>query len=157
MQLVIPAAAGFFLARSGLFPVQGSRAASQVGPSGRSHAPDSALAHAASTSAVSAAQIILNVTLPSLLFSKIIPSFTSDNISALGPIVLVAVVYLGISLVLTFLLRSFTRVPDNFHYGIIAAGGWSNWGDLPTSVVQTICTGAPFNGTADGDLAIAYV
>lgn len=31
-----------------------------------------------------AAQIALNITLPSLLFSKIVPAFTKDNIKALG-------------------------------------------------------------------------
>ncbi|KAL8283723.1 hypothetical protein RQP46_005518 [Phenoliferia psychrophenolica] len=58
IKLALPAAAGFALTRSDMFPVSGSRAASQI---------------------------ILNVTLPSLLFSKIVPSFNSTNISAFGP------------------------------------------------------------------------
>lgn len=33
------------------------------------------------------------MTLPALLFSKIIPSFTSENVSAIGPIILTGIFY----------------------------------------------------------------
>jgi hypothetical protein len=35
-------------------------------------------------------------------------------------------------------------------------GCTSNWGNLPIAIVQTIGLKAPFSGTADVDLGIAY-
>ncbi|GAA6043965.1 hypothetical protein JCM8097_004894 [Rhodosporidiobolus ruineniae] len=130
IRLVIPAGIGFALSRTGLFPAAASRGASQA---------------------------ILNCTLPALLFSKIVPSITPQNASSIGPIFLIGFVYLGISGLLGLLIRSLFPTPRNFRYGILAAAIWSNWGDLPTSVVQTICASAPFSGQADADLAVAYV
>ncbi|SCZ89290.1 BZ3500_MvSof-1268-A1-R1_Chr1-1g01084 [Microbotryum saponariae] len=129
IKLALPSAAGYFLSRSGLFPVAGSRAASQI---------------------------ILNVTLPALMFAKIVPSFTSENVKAIGPIFLVGLVYMGLSFLMGFIILQLCPSPKNFRYGILAAAAWSNWGDLPTSVVQTVCLSAPFAGQADADLAIAY-
>lgn len=51
------------LTRSGLFPPEASKGASQL---------------------------ILNCTLPALLFSKIVVSFTPDNIQVIGPIIIVS-------------------------------------------------------------------
>lgn len=99
IKLALPAAGGFFLARANLLPVAGSRAASQI---------------------------ILNLTLPSLLFAKILPSFTQDNVKAIGPIFLMAFVYLGMSLFMGLAIRTFLPVPRNFRWGILAAAGWSN-------------------------------
>ncbi|KDE09543.1 hypothetical protein, variant [Microbotryum lychnidis-dioicae p1A1 Lamole] len=130
IKLALPSAAGYFLSRSGLFPVAGSRAASQI---------------------------ILNVTLPALMFAKIVPSFTSESVKAIGPIFLVGLVYMGFSFLMGFIILQLFPSPKNFRYGILAAAAWSNWGDLPTSVVQTVCLSAPFAGQADADLAIAYV
>ncbi|GAA5859042.1 hypothetical protein JCM8547_003980 [Rhodosporidiobolus lusitaniae] len=130
IRLIIPAAIGYALSRTGLFPAAASRGASQA---------------------------ILNCTLPALLFSKIIPSITPQNASAIGPIFLIGFVYLLLSLLLGVLVRVLCPTPRNFRWGLIAAATWSNWGDLPTSVVQTICASAPFSGTADADLAVAYV
>lgn len=121
---------GFLLSKTGLFPPAGSRAASQI---------------------------ILNVTLPSLLFAKIIPSFNSDNVKAIGPIFLVDCVYMALCGLFAIALRAFVPTPRNFRWGLIAAGIWSNAGDLPTSVVLTVCSSAPFKGQADADLAVAYV
>lgn len=78
VKLVLPTLAAFVLARRGLFDVAGSRAG---------------------------AQLILNVTLPALLFSKIVPSFSQSNISALLPIVICALSYIGISLVFGVVIR----------------------------------------------------
>lgn len=64
---------------------------------------------------------------------------------------------MGVSLLCGTLIRMFLPVPRNFKYGIIAAAGWSNSGDLPTSVVATITLSAPFNGIADSDRSVAYV
>ncbi|GAA5912699.1 hypothetical protein JCM6882_005765 [Rhodosporidiobolus microsporus] len=130
IRLIIPTGLGFILSRKGLFPAAASRGASQA---------------------------ILNCFLPCLLWSKIVPSITEENAPSIGPIFLVGFVYLGLSLLLGVFIRLLFPTPRNFRWGILAACTWSNWGDLPTSVVQTICASAPFSGTADSDLAIAYV
>ncbi|GAA5832121.1 hypothetical protein JCM5353_008078 [Sporobolomyces roseus] len=101
--------------------------------------------------------LIVNVTLPTLLFSKVVPSFTSDNISALGPIFLVGIVYQLLAGALGFLMRAFTPTPRRYRYGIIAAYSFSNWGDLPIGVISSIMTSAPFNPGTDEALGIAYV
>ncbi|KAJ7471569.1 auxin efflux carrier transmembrane protein [Mycena galericulata] len=102
-------------------------------------------------------QILLNITLPSLMFSKIVPAFTSQNISALGPLVLVAFIYEGMGLILAWLVSQVFWVPHRFRWGILVAGGWSNYGDIPTAVVMSITGAAPFNGTADQTLSVAYI
>ncbi|POY70960.1 hypothetical protein BMF94_6022 [Rhodotorula taiwanensis] len=130
IRLAIPVAIGCWLTRAGLFPVPASRGASQI---------------------------VLNVTLPALLFSKIVPSITPDNAKAIGPIFLVGGVYMVISMVLGVLVRSLFPTPRNFRWGLIAAAVWSNWGDVPTSIAQTVCGSAPFAGAQDANLAIAYV
>ncbi|KWU46024.1 auxin efflux carrier, partial [Rhodotorula sp. JG-1b] len=130
LKLAIPAAIGCCLTRAGLFPVPASRGASQL---------------------------ILNCMLPALLFSKIVPSITPENAKAIGPIFLVGSVYMLISMLLGVLVRMFFPTPRNFRWGLIAAATWSNWGDVPTSIAQTVCGSAPFSGPQDANLAIAYV
>ncbi|KAJ7474875.1 auxin efflux carrier transmembrane protein [Mycena latifolia] len=102
-------------------------------------------------------QILLNITLPSLMFSKIVPAFTSQNISALGPLVLVALIYEGMGIVLAWLVSQVFWVPHRFRWGILVAGGWSNWGDIPTAVVMSITGATPFNGSTDQTLSVAYI
>ncbi|KAG8842261.1 Protein M3 [Tulasnella sp. 330] len=104
-----------------------------------------------------AGQVIVNITLPSLLFSKIVPSFTSANIRELGPLLLIGFIYQGLGLVLSLIIRQFFWVPHRFRYGILAAGTWGNWGDIPTAVITSITSAAPFNGTTDSNLAVAYI
>ncbi|KAG8981454.1 Protein M3 [Tulasnella sp. JGI-2019a] len=104
-----------------------------------------------------AGQVIVNITLPSLLFSKIVPSFTSANIRELGPLLLIGFVYQGLGLCFALIIRQFFWVPHRFRYGILAAGTWGNWGDIPTAVITSITSAAPFNGTTDSNLAVAYI
>lgn len=47
----------------------------------------------------------LTRTLPALLFSKIVPSFSNENISALGPLFLTAAFYQGFSLLSAVIVR----------------------------------------------------
>lgn len=37
------------------------------------------------------------------------------------------------------------------------AGVWGNYGDVPTAVIMSITAAAPFNGTEDQNLAVAYI
>ena len=89
-----------------------------------------------------------NIAFPCLMFSKIVPAFNSDNISAigmpivrcvlltwllydiLGPLVLVAVVYELLGVAIAWLVKQFCWVPHRFRYGIIVAGGCGNYGDV---------------------------
>ncbi|KAF9440966.1 hypothetical protein P691DRAFT_780881 [Macrolepiota fuliginosa MF-IS2] len=104
-----------------------------------------------------AGQIVLNITTPCLLFSKIVPAFTTDNVRALGPLVLVALLYEALGIALAWIIRQIFWVPHCFQHGILVAGGWGNVGDLPTAVILSITGSAPFHGTPDQNLAVAYI
>ncbi|GAA5852541.1 hypothetical protein JCM3766R1_003524 [Sporobolomyces carnicolor] len=101
--------------------------------------------------------LIVNVTLPCLLFSKIVPSFTSENIGALGPIFLCGSIYQVLSGFLGLIARASTPTPRRFRYGMISSFMFSNWGDLPIGVVSSIMTSEPFDADRDSALAISYV
>ncbi|KAF8132744.1 auxin efflux carrier [Boletus edulis] len=105
----------------------------------------------------SAGQMILNVTAPSLMFSRVVPAFNSSNIGVLGPLTLVALLYEAIGIVMSWIIKQLFWVPHRFRHGILAAGGWGNVGDIPTSVLLSLTAAAPFNGTSDQNLAVAYI
>ncbi|KAF9023594.1 auxin efflux carrier [Hymenopellis radicata] len=104
-----------------------------------------------------AAQIALNITIPSLMFSKIVPAFTSENIGALGPLILICVIYQALGIGIAWLTKQVFWVPHRFRYGILVAGGWANYGDIPIAVITSITSAAPFNGSSDQDLSVAYI
>ncbi|KAF9231740.1 auxin efflux carrier [Melanogaster broomeanus] len=104
-----------------------------------------------------AGQILLNITLPNLMFSKIVPAFDPSNIGALGPLIFVGLLYEAIGITISWIIKQVFWVPHRFRYGIMVAGGWGNVGDIPTSVVMSIMASAPFNGTEDENLAVAYI
>ncbi|KAF8899898.1 membrane transport protein-domain-containing protein [Gymnopilus junonius] len=88
--------------------------------------------------AAGAGQILLNITLPCLMFSKIVPAFTSQNVNALGPLILLAFLYEAIGMALAYLIKQLFWVPHRFRYGILVTGGWGNVGDIPTAVVMSV-------------------
>ncbi|KAH7920394.1 hypothetical protein BV22DRAFT_1122790 [Leucogyrophana mollusca] len=130
IRLFLCVGCGFAITKAGIFPVIAARGAGQI---------------------------LLNITLPSLMFSKIVPAFDSQNIGALGPLIFVGLLYEVIGIIISFIIKQFFWVPHRFRYGIIVAGGWGNVGDIPTSVVMSITASAPFNGTDDQNLAVAYI
>ncbi|KAJ7653153.1 auxin efflux carrier [Mycena polygramma] len=130
LRLFICVACGFAITKGGLFTASAARGAGQI---------------------------MLNITVPSLMFSKIVPAFTSQNISALGPLVLIAVTYQLMGFALAWTTKQFFWVPHRFRWGILAAGGWGNYGDIPTSIAISITGAAPFNGTSDQTIAVAYI
>lgn len=69
---------GFLLTKTGRFPASGTRAASVL---------------------------ILNMTLPCLLWGKMVPALNHDNISALGPLFLTAFFYQFLSCALGAIAR----------------------------------------------------
>ncbi|KAG1835398.1 auxin efflux carrier [Suillus subalutaceus] len=101
--------------------------------------------------------VIINVTTPNLMFSTIVPSFNSSNITELGPLVLVALIYMLIGITLSWIIKQLFWVPHRFRHGILVAGGWANIGDVPISVALSVMASAPFNGTDDENLAVSYI
>ncbi|KAG2343472.1 auxin efflux carrier [Suillus weaverae] len=101
--------------------------------------------------------VIINVTTPNLMFSTIVPSFNSSNITELGPLVIVALIYMLIGVTLSCIIKQLFWVPHRFRHGILVAGGWANIGDIPISVTLSVMASAPFNGTDDQNLAVGYI
>ncbi|KIK97919.1 hypothetical protein PAXRUDRAFT_135342 [Paxillus rubicundulus Ve08.2h10] len=130
MRLFFCVACGFTLAKAGLFPAV---VAKGVG------------------------QILLNVAIPALMFSKIVPAFNSGNIVVLGPLLLVALLFESIGIMISWIIKQLFWVPHRFRYGILAAGAFGNVGDIPTSVVMGVMASAPFNGTYDANLGVGYI
>lgn len=77
-----------------------------------------------------ASQVSMNVALPALLFANVVPAFTPSNISALGPLFLIAFTYQAIGFLCGLLVREFCYVPRDFWQGIVVLTGMSNWGNL---------------------------
>ncbi|KAF8510814.1 auxin efflux carrier transmembrane protein [Hysterangium stoloniferum] len=102
------------------------------------------------------AQIILNIALPSLFFSRVVPAFNYQNIKAMGPLVLACVIYQGIGLFTSLVVSAFFWVPHRFRWGIIVAGVWGNYGDLPTAIIMSVTAAAPFKAE-DQTLAVGYI
>ena len=72
----------------------------------------------------------MNVSLPALVFANIVPAFTPQNVSAVGPLFLTAFVYMLIGFGGGVVIRELFYVPRNFWQGIIVLSGMSNWGNL---------------------------
>lgn len=81
-----------------------------------------------------ASQLTMNVALPLLIFSNIVPAFTPQNVSAIGPMFLIAFIYQGFGFFFGILIREIFYVPRNFWQGIIIVTGLSNWGNLRKSI-----------------------
>ena len=87
------------------------------------------------------------------------------------------ILYEIIGIVIAWIVKQVFWVPHRFRFGLLVAGGWSNYGefasfflgdvffilrlgftgDIPTSVVMSITGAAPFSGTSDQTLSVAYV
>ncbi|VDC03200.1 unnamed protein product [Peniophora sp. CBMAI 1063] len=122
--------AGFALTRADLFPVEAARGVGQM---------------------------ILNIVMPCLLFSRIVPAFDSQNVKNIGPLVVVSLVLGILGFIIAWLVKKWFWVPHRFRHGILAAGAWGNIGDIPTAIALGITANAPFNGTQDENLAVAYI
>lgn len=127
---VITILLGFLLAKLGLFPPAASRGASQI---------------------------CMNLALPALIFASIVPSFNSQNIGALGPLILLGIIYEVIPLCIGFIIREVCYVPRNFWQGIIVACAISNWGNLPSAIVYAVTGQEPFDPATDPQLGISFV
>ncbi|KAI0271886.1 hypothetical protein BGY98DRAFT_1189525 [Russula aff. rugulosa BPL654] len=79
------------------------------------------------------------------------------NISSLGPLTVVGLLYGVAGGMMAWTIRRFFWVPHRFRYGILAAGGWGNYGDIPTAIAMGVTASAPFDGVNDQNLVIAYI
>ncbi|RPD77175.1 auxin efflux carrier [Lentinus tigrinus ALCF2SS1-7] len=104
-----------------------------------------------------ASLISMNVALPALIFANIVPSFTPSNVSAMGPVVLIAMVYMLMGFVMGIIIRELCYVPRNFWQGIVIMTGMSNWGNLPNAIVMSVTKLPPFDPATDPALGVSYV
>jgi auxin efflux carrier family protein len=74
--------------------------------------------------------------MPCRLFAGIVPAFTPQNIVSLAPLTIAGLLYGVAGAAMAWIIKQFFWVPYRFRYGIIAAGGWGNYGDIRMSVVQ---------------------
>ncbi|EIW56528.1 uncharacterized protein TRAVEDRAFT_49354 [Trametes versicolor FP-101664 SS1] len=101
--------------------------------------------------------ISMNIALPALIFANIVPSFTPQNISALGPVILIASIYMLSGFIMGIIIREVCYVPRNFWQGIVIMTGMSNWGNLPNAIVLSVMQQPPFNPLIDPALGVSYV
>ncbi|GFZ47960.1 hypothetical protein JCM24511_05707 [Saitozyma sp. JCM 24511] len=99
----------------------------------------------------------LNISLPCLIFYSMVDAFSPSNGAAFGSLVLVALIYQFLGFVFAWVCRELFYVPTDFQWGILVMGTVSNWGNLPTAVVNTIGKSLPFDGTEDITLGTAYI
>ncbi|THH29877.1 hypothetical protein EUX98_g4308 [Antrodiella citrinella] len=101
----------------------------------------------------------MNISLPALIFANIVPAFTSQNVSALGPLFLLAFTYQGIGLIFGLIIREIFYVPRNFWQGIVVMTALSNWGNLREhfSDVYIFISDKPFDPATDTALGVSFV
>ncbi|WAQ91898.1 hypothetical protein PtA15_15A291 [Puccinia triticina] len=103
-----------------------------------------------------AAHIQIYGALPCLMFSNIVPSITAQN----SPRILVCVgfglFYMLMSYLLSKILLMAVPVPNNFRNGFVVAAVWSNWGNIPMSVIQSLAAGPPFGKPEDVEMGVSY-
>ncbi|KAJ8456516.1 hypothetical protein ONZ51_g12079 [Trametes cubensis] len=99
----------------------------------------------------------MNVALPALIFANVVPSFTPSNVSALGPVILIASIYMISGFLMGIIIREICYVPRNFWQGIVIMTGMSNWGNLPNAIVLSVTQQPPFNPATDPALGVSYV
>jgi hypothetical protein len=84
--------------------------------------------------------------MPCLLFSRIVPAFNSQNVSAIGahswrtrlpmltlsegPLLLLGLLYGTIGATMAWGIRKVFWIPHRFRHGIMVAGCWGNYGDI---------------------------
>ncbi|KAF9356498.1 hypothetical protein BGX26_005190 [Mortierella sp. AD094] len=101
------------------------------------------------------AGLILNYTLPALLFAKMVTCVSKDNVEELGFVALVAVFYITVGAFLGLLIQRTKLVPKRLYWGIVAATMFTNFGDLPISIILAVSDHPPFL-VGDGARGTAY-
>ncbi|KAF9165678.1 Protein M3 [Mortierella sp. AD010] len=101
------------------------------------------------------AGLILNYTLPALLFAKMITCVDRSNVGELGFIALVAVFYITLGAFMGLIIQRTKLVPKRLYWGIVAATMFTNFGDLPISIILAVSDHPPFL-VGDGPRGTTY-
>ncbi|CAO3574648.1 unnamed protein product [Mortierella alpina] len=101
------------------------------------------------------AGLILNYTLPALLFAKMLSCVNQENIEELGFVALIAVLYILMGAFLGLVIQRTGLVPKRLYWGIVAATMFTNFGDLPISIILAVSDHPPFL-VGDGARGTAY-
>lgn len=99
--------------------------------------------------------IIINYLLPCLTFNKVISSISSSDLRTIGVLLLTAVIYQVVGLSFGIFTRALTPNPKYWAGGLIAAGAFTNAGDLPIAYITTLSTGTLFS-SSESSKGIAY-
>ncbi|KAK6331190.1 Protein M3, variant 3 [Orbilia brochopaga] len=103
----------------------------------------------------SMASVVINGFLPMLIFASTITSFSLDNISEAGTVLLSAAFFTVFGLVFGLICRFVTPV-GRWKMGIIANNMWSNNADLVIGIISTLAQTKPFGGTGDYEKGVSY-
>ncbi|KAK9686807.1 Protein M3, partial [Basidiobolus ranarum] len=117
LKLLINAAGGFALARAGIITPASAKILSKI---------------------------IVNLLLPSLLISKLVPHLDIAEIANMGISILVLVTYILIGLVGGLIMKCFLPLPEGFKGGFVSMNVWGNFADLPLAVLMSIGNSPPF-------------
>ncbi|KAF9900224.1 hypothetical protein EC991_007709 [Linnemannia zychae] len=101
------------------------------------------------------AGLVLNYTLPALLFAKMLACVNQDNAEELVLVALVAVGIMVMGGILGLMIQRTGLVPKRLHWGVVAATMFTNFGDLPISIILAVSDHPPFL-VGDGARGTAY-
>ncbi|KAF9332950.1 hypothetical protein BG006_004169 [Podila minutissima] len=101
------------------------------------------------------AGLILNYTLPALLFAKMLSCVNQENAKELGLVAVCSALILLMGGFFGIIIQRFGRVPKRLRRGIIAASMFTNFGDLPISIILAVSDHPPFL-VGDGARGTAY-
>ncbi|CAH7666403.1 auxin efflux carrier [Phakopsora pachyrhizi] len=103
-----------------------------------------------------AAKLQIYGALPCLMFANIVPSISFENFSSIGVCFGFGIFYMLVSYLMASIALKIVHVPENFKSGFVVAAVWSNWGNLPISVIQSLTSEYPFGKPMDEVLGVAY-
>lgn len=111
LQASIVALAGVYLARKGIMDKKGTKLLSAMS---------------------------VNVTIPCLLFSQVLPSINFEVLGRAWPMLLLPFVYVGVGALVGWLATKLTNCADNFRAGMIASIAFGNATALPIVILSVI-------------------
>ncbi|RVD86953.1 uncharacterized protein DFL_005203 [Arthrobotrys flagrans] len=103
----------------------------------------------------SMASVVINGFLPMLIFASTITSFSLDNVTEAGTVVLSAAFFIAFGFVFGILVRFLTPV-GGWKMGIIANNMWSNNADLVIGITSTMSQTKPFGNVGDYEKGVSY-
>ncbi|KXS13255.1 hypothetical protein M427DRAFT_381469 [Gonapodya prolifera JEL478] len=102
------------------------------------------------------AAVYITILVPSLAFTKTLPSINFSNIHYLLPVSVFVLIHMFVGLLLGWVvMRLFTTPKSRFRYTILAAIAFGNTGDVPNAVSLAVGDDPPFS-KGDSQLGVAY-